>query len=270
MDPGFFAAVGIRILQGRNFDDTDLEDAPQVAIINEAMAHRFWPGEDAIGRVLRRSEDPDLQVIGVVSTAKIRSLGEAPRSCVYRPYSQTYSPAMWIIAKTELNAQRTSLDMLSASRALEPGLIVIRSTTMERHLGIVLLPARMAATLLTVFAGLGLTLACIGLYGLVSYAVSQRTREVGIRMSLGADHSNIVRMLMGSGMKLVAVGGGVGLLMALLLSRLLSRFLFGVADLDLLTFLGVPLVLAVAACVAAYVPARRATRVNPVNALKTE
>jgi predicted permease len=268
VDAGFFDATGIRIVRGRNFTDTDREDAPPVAIISEAMANRFWPGADPIGRMVLRSDAEDLRVIGVASDAKVRSLGEAPRPFLYRPFSQDYTSFFSVIVRTRPDPAPVVLELVAAARELEPELWLWDPKTMERHLGILLLPARLSALLLTVFATLALTLACIGLYGLVSYAVSQRTHEMGIRMSLGADASAVVRMLTGSGMKLVGVGSVVGLALALLVARSLSRLLFGVSTFDPVTFVAVPALLGGVALLAAYLPARRASRVDPVSALR--
>ena len=271
IDSGFFDAAGMRILRGRNFNESDQPESPKVAIINEAMAQKFWPGQDPIGRTIRRDEgSDDLMVVGVVNTAKIRSIGEAPRSFVYRPYSQVYDSFLFILARTSMDPERTALDMLAAGREIDPEFWVWDVKTMERHLGIMLMPARISAFILGAFAVLALTLASIGLYGIVSYAVARRTREVGIRMSLGADGSRVVRMLMSSGLKLVAVGSVIGLALAFAAARLVSGLLFNVNSFDLTTFLIVPLVLGAAAILAAYVPARRASRVDPASALRTE
>jgi len=270
VDPGFFGAVGIEIVRGRNFDSSDREDAPGVALVSQALANRFWPGEDAVGRVLQRPGGDGLLVVGIASDAKVRSLGEAPRSLVYLPYSQNYQSYMTVVASTSLNADRLALQMLAQLCELDPEAWVWEAKTMEEHLAIVLLPARLSAILLAVFAALALTLASVGLYGVVSYAVAQRTREMGIRMSLGADAGKVIRMLTASGMKLVAIGGVVGLGLALLAGRLLSQLLFGVGALDLVTFIAVPALLAIVALLAAYFPARRASRVDPVSALRAE
>ena len=272
VDPEFFDAAGIRILRGRNFNDRDLADNPLVAIISEAMAKKFWSSaERAIGQMLRDDDDDlDLQVVGVASDAKVRSLGEAPRSFIYIPYSQNYSTFHTVVARTTLDPDRLALDLLATGRQVDPDLWVWEAKSMDKHLGIMLLPARLSALLLSVFAALALALASIGLYGIVSHAVSQRTREVGIRMSLGADGGSVIRMLMRSGLRLVAVGSVIGLLLSFGLSQLLSGLLFGVEAFDPFTFFAVPAVLVGAAVFAAYVPARRASRIDPVVALRTE
>jgi putative ABC transport system permease protein len=270
IDPGFFDAAGIRIVRGRNFNDRDHPDSPSVAIINQAMARKFWPGQDPVGQTIRRVDDEELTVVGVVTDTKIRSLGEPPRSFIYRPYSQSYASFLTVVARTSLDPERTALELLSAGRELDPELWVWEAKTMERHLGIMLLPARLSAILLSAFAALALALATIGLYGIVSYGVSRRTREVGIRMSLGADGASVIRMLMGNGMKVVILGTMVGLGIALLAAKLLTGLLFNVSAIDPATFLLVPVVLVGTAMVAAYVPARRASRVDPAAALRTE
>lgn len=271
VDPGFFEAAGVQILRGRNFSDSDTGDGPAVAIISEAMANRFWPDRDPIGRVVHQvGDDPDLRIVGVASDAKVRSLAEAPRPFIYRPESQEYRPYVTVVAKTSLDAGQTERELLALVRGLGPEAIVFESKTMRQHLAIMLLPARLGAVALVVFACLALVLACIGLYGLVSYAVARRSREVGIRMSLGADRGMVVRMLMTSGIRPVMVGGAIGLILALALSRLLAGLLFGIGTLDPITFVTVPLLLGGVALLAAYIPARRVSRLNPVTVLKGE
>ncbi|UCG84815.1 MAG: ABC transporter permease [Gemmatimonadota bacterium] len=270
VDAGFFQAAGIRIVHGRNFDDADRADAPRVAIVNEAMARRFWPDGDAVGRMMRRSNGDELRVVGVASNAKIHSLGEVTQPFVYLPFSQDYTPFMTIVAKTSLDPGWTATQLVAAAKQLDQEAWLWDAKTMERHLGIVLLPARLSALLISVFAGLALTLATVGLYGIVSYAVSQRTHEMGIRMSLGADAGSVIRLLTGSGIRLVIVGGGIGLALALLLTRALSNLLFGVGAFDPATFLVVPTLLGAVALTAAYIPARRASRIDPVRALRAE
>ena len=270
VDAEFFEAAGVRVLRGRNFTDLDTPESDPVAIVSDALARQFWPEEEAIGRVLRRTSGTDIRIIGIASDAKVRTLGEAPRPFVYLPYSQDYTASVTLVAKTSVDAETTARDMMLAARELDPELMIFESKTMSRHIGSMLLAARLGALVLTAFAGLALTLSMIGLYGIVSYSVSQRTREVGIRISMGADASSVVRMLTASGMRLVAYGGAVGLVLSLLLAVLMSRLLFGVGPFDLLTFLAVPLVLAGVALLAAYVPSRRASRVDPIIALRAE
>jgi len=166
--------------------------------------------------------------------------------------------------------EATAREMLAVARELDPELWLWEAKTMARHLDILLVPARLSALLLSVFAALALTIASIGLYGIVSYTVSQRTREVGIRMSLGANDSSVIRLLFGSGMRLVAVGGALGLAIAFVVARSLQSLLIGIDSFDAVTFVAVPIVLTSVAALAAYIPARRASGVSPIAALKAE
>ena len=272
VDPGFFEAAGIQIVRGRNFNDADREDSQPVAIISEAMARRFWTDGDAVGRLVRRraDDDPPWLVVGVASNAKVRTLGEAPRNMVYLPYSQRFRPLLTVVARTSIDPERTALAMLTAGRELDPDLWVFETKTMDRHLALMRLPQQLSAFVLSAFGVLALALAAVGLYGVVSYSVARRTREIGIRMALGADGGRVVRMLVAGGLKLVVAGGALGLTLAVVATRLLGGLLFEIDALDPLTFLGVPLVLGAAALLAAYLPARRASRVNPVVALRTD
>jgi len=271
VDPGFFEAAGMQIVRGRNFNSADLPDSQRVAIISEATAARFWPGGHAVGRMLRRlGDNQDLLVVGVATDARVRSLGGDLELMVYLPYSQAYVSFLTVLAKTTMPPEQTALALLTAGREVDPDLWVWETKTMADHVGIVKLPAQLSAFVLSAFAALALLLAGIGLYGVVSYGVAQRTREVGIRMALGADGPRVARLLASSGMKLVTVGAAIGLVASLALTRLLSRLLFGVGTLDPLTFAAVPAILGVTALVAAYLPARRAARLDPVTALRTE
>jgi predicted lysophospholipase L1 biosynthesis ABC-type transport system permease subunit len=222
--------------------------------------------------MIRRPDegDEDLMVVGVAATAKIRSLGEAPRPFVYVPFSQRYTSFLTVVVKTAADPERTAIDVLAAARELDPQLWVWESKTMARHLGIVLLPARLSALLLSAFAAVALALASIGLYGIVSYSVSQRSREVGIRMSLGADGGSVVGMLLGSGLKLVGVGAAAGILASFAATPVLASLLFGFRPTDVVSFVGMPLLLIAIATLSAYIPARRASRVDPVRALRAE
>jgi len=267
---GFFEAAGIPILRGRNFQNTDLPDGTRVAIINQVMADRFWPGEDPLGKVVHRQNGDELMVVGVARTAKVSRLGEAPRPFIYRSYTQYYSGYLTAVIQTPGRAEDILQAGFQVLRGLDPEMLVVETKTMEEHFGIMLFPARMGTLLSTLFAVVALVLASIGLYGVVSYAVARRSREVGIRMSLGAEPGQVVGQLVREGMALAGVGAGVGLVLAFLGGQLLQSLLFGVNAADPVTFLAVPAALMTIALVAAYLPARRASRVDPVRALKAE
>jgi predicted permease len=270
VDPGFFAAAEIQIVSGRNFDETDVADGQRVVIVNEVLADRFWPGESPVGRTLREQDEDELLIVGVAEAVKVRSLGETPRPFVYYPYSQDYNSYVTVLARIAGNAERTAGDLLTLLREMDPEILVFENKTMEDHLGVMLIPARLSAFLSTLFGTLALVLATIGLYGVVSYTVARRNREMGIRMSLGAAPHSVVALMVGGGMRLVGVGGAVGLVLAFLATRALQGFLFGVGALDPVAFVAVPAMLGAVALVAAYIPARRASRIDPVRTLKAE
>jgi predicted permease len=269
IDRGFLAAAGIPVVNGRGFDLTDQADTEPVALVNEEFARLFFPEGDPIGRTII-VDGGETQVVGVTADHKVRNLGETQRPYVYLSQSQRFSRDLRILARTTGDPERLALEMMATARALDPEIMIIRTTTMRRHLATMLLGRELGAMVVGGFALLALLLASIGLYGVVSYAVSRRAKEVGIRLSLGADASSVVRMLTASGMKLVAVGGVVGLALAAALAQLLSRLLYGVPALDPLTFVGVPVVLGLVALLASWIPARRVTRIDPVGALRAE
>lgn len=278
VEKNYFDAVGIRVVQGRAFDDGDRENGERVVVVSQQMADTFWPGGDAIGQIVHMvggspalpGGGADLRVVGVANNVAWESLNEPPRMVVYVPYSQFYVSFLTFIARTAGDADQTALALRTTAAEMYPDLPVTNPTTMERHLSLQLQAAQVLATILTLFAVVVLLLAAIGLYGVVSYAVATRTREVGIRMALGADIPDIRRLLTASGVRLVIAGVGLGLVFSLPVNRLLSGMLRGVDSIDPLAFIGASLVLVLTALAAAYLPARRASRVDPVVALRTE
>jgi len=269
-DPAFFDAAGISIVQGRDFQDTDVPGGIDVAIVNQAMADRFWPGEEAVGKVVRRPSGQEIVVVGVAATTKVRTIGEAPRPFIYLPYTQSYASYLTAVVRTSGRAEDALQVGFRTLREMDPEMLVIETKTMKEHMGIMLFPARMGVILSSLFALVALSLAAIGLYGIVSYSVARRSREVGIRMSLGAEPHRVVQEIVQDGMVLVSVGAAVGLVLALVGARVLRSLLFGIGALDPVTFTGVPAVLLAIALAATYLPARRASRVDPVRALKAE
>jgi len=272
VDGGFFEAAGISLLEGRTFDETDRGDGPPVAIVNEALAHRFWPGESPLGRTIRIEAPgwPDPTVVGVVSTTKIRSLGEPPTPFLYLPYSQEYNAWVSLMAVTRGDPAALSTEIQTLLRRRYPDVILTNGTTLTEHVGTLLLFRRLSAAGSGLFAAVALALAVMGLYGVVSYAVARGAREVAIRLSLGADPRAVVAFQLRRGLRLVAVGGVVGLLGAWVAARGMSGLLFGVSPSDPLTFGLVTVLLLGVALLAAWIPARRAARVDPVVALKSE
>lgn len=277
VDTGFFDAAGFRLLAGRNFSAADVDGAPAVAIVNQAFVDRYWPGREPLGGHFRMrggrvnaTEGRQFEVVGVVNTAKIRSLGEDPRPMFYVPMEQWHPRDAWLVARTHGDAGQLVAAMRREIASVEPDVFYFQSRTMARHLQIMSLPIKLGALALAAFAGLALLMASTGLYGTVSYSVAQRTREVGIRLALGARQSSVVSLLLLGGLRTVLAGAVVGLIAALYLARLLQGLLFGIKALDPLTFVAVPAVLLSVAFLAAWLPARRAGRVDPQTALRSE
>jgi len=268
-DSGFFEAAGLTLVNGRLFNSTDMPGRERVAIVNQAMVDRFWRGQEALGRTFRTDSNV-FRVVGVVKTTKVRSLGEAPRAMIFTAFSQEPSTAFHVVARARGNDALLVTQMLATIRAMDPALMVVQAKTMERHLAIMLLPARLGATAFAIFAALALVLATIGVYGVVRYAVARRSREVAIRMAVGADATGVVRLLMREGLVLVIGGAAAGLVLAALAARGLQSLLFGVAMMDPVSFLGGPLLLIATGALAAFLPARRVSRIDPASALRAE
>ncbi len=284
---GYFQTVGIPLLRGRAFNDLDRKETKPVAIANHAMAKHFWPSENPLGKRFHFfGETQLLEVVGEVADSWQFGVAEDPQPVAYMPITQDYSPFGVLDVRTAGNPsavipsvrdQVQSIDRNLAFIAvntigelLDQGLWAPRMGAMGELLDQGLWAPRMGAMLLGVFGLLALLLATVGIYGVLSYSVSQRTQEVGIRMALGATSRSVLGLVVGQGMLLVAIGVGIGLAGSLGLARLLANLLFGVKTSDPATFAGVSLVLAAAAFVATYIPARRATKVDPITALRYE
>ena len=267
---GYFQAMGISILRGRNFGPEDGPDSPRTLIVSEAAAERYWPDQDPIGKTVTFGESAVSTVVGVAADTKVRTLGEAPRPFIYEPATRSYNEALIFLVKGDRPSSEFLPAVRRAAMEINPSMVILENKTMEEHMGILLFAPRAAALFLSVFGMLALVLAGVGLYGLVSYAVARRTREVGIRISLGADPGKVQRMVMGGGMRLVLVGCAIGMALSASVTWLLSGYLYGIGALDLMTFFGIPLLLTSVALGAAYLPARRASLVNPVEALRSE
>jgi macrolide transport system ATP-binding/permease protein len=270
---GYFETLGIEMLEGRAFDETDREGTAPVAVLSRAAAERFWPGESAVGKTLLPNPDGSdaITVVGVAGNAKIWSLGEAPFPYLYRPEAQgAPSSSHWVVARGNAPPGELAAMIRSEALAIDPNVFMTEVGTMDDHLGYVYFLPRMAALLLALIGVLALVLACIGLYGMVSYNVSRRTREMGIRLALGADQGRVVGMVLRSGLAIVGAGAVVGLAGSLGLGSAVEGFLYGTGALDPLALLAAPLLLTLVAAVATYLPARRASSVDPVRALRTE
>jgi macrolide transport system ATP-binding/permease protein len=268
-DSGLLGALGVAIIRGRGIAAADGPTMPKVAVVNEEMARRFWPGKDAVGQTFS-TDSSVYRVIGVTRTTKVRTLGEAARPFILTSFAQEFSTTPMIVARTNGDADRLVTQMLAALREVDPGLMAVQAKTMEKHLATMLLPARLGAMAFTLFAALALALAVLGVYGVVSYAVARRTREVGIRLAVGAQPGALVTLLMREGVSLVIIGVAIGLLLGFGSAQVLRTLLYGVGAGDPLTFVGAPALLMLVGALAAFLPARRASRVDPARVLRAE
>jgi len=270
--PGYFKAMQIPILEGRDFDDRDQENTQQVTIVNQRMAQMLWPGESAIGKriFLGVNDRAPLQVVGVVKTGKYRNLAEDPQPFFYYAMAQRRPRTMALVVRSTIDPGGLAGAIRKEVQTLDRRVPVFAVKTMAEHMTYALWAPNMAATFSLAFAALALLLSAVGLYSVMAYVVSQRTREVGIRMALGASRKHVMKMIARQGMGLAAVGLLIGLLLALGLVKIVSALLIGISGYDVTIFLLVPVLLAVVALVACYLPARRATKVNPLVALRYE
>jgi len=268
--PDYFSVMRIPVGAGRVFTSQDREGAPPVVVIDENLARQYWPNADPIGKRLRR-EGAWRTIIGVVGhTDRSALVGETGKGVSYYPIFQTGIPSAYLVARTTVNPSTLATPIREVVRAVNPDLPVYDLLTEEERVAASLGPRRFGATLLSFFAGVALLMAAIGLYGIVSYSVTQRTQEFGIRMALGAEGRQVLTLVVKQGMRLVAYGALAGLIIAFALARLLSSQLFAVGAFDPMVFLLTAFALSAIAVVACYIPARRATRVDPMVALRYE
>ena len=271
VSPGFFDTLRIPLTKGRSFTDLDKNQTTPVAVINEAMARHFWPDQDAIGKRFHFFGDPKLlEVVGIVGNTVVNQVGEDPQPLAYLPLTQDYPPAATVQVRTSGDPRVVIATVRSQIQGLDPNLAITNVQTVEDVLNQGLWAPRMAAALLTLFGGLALALAAIGVYGVLSYSVNQQTREIGIRMALGATPSGVLRWVVGQGLRLAGAGVLVGVVAGLGLMHFMGSLLFGVSTHDPETFGTVILVLGMIALLACYLPARRATKVNPLVALRQD
>ena len=270
----YFQTLGLQLMRGRTFDQRDTAQAPRVVIINEAMARKFWPGDDPLGRYITLNSSTQYEIIGVVSNAKHSSLQEEDEPQAFTAHQQVPSRTMDLAVRANYSFEREPAALVNAIRQtvskIDPEQAVYNIGTMEQRLSQSIAPQRFVALLLSLFAALALIQALIGIYGVMSYAVTQRRQELGIRMALGARPGSILSLVLRRGMKLTLIGMALGLIGAVASTRFLRDMLFGIKPIDPLTFAAMTLLLIGISLVACFLPARRATKVDPLDVLRSE
>jgi macrolide transport system ATP-binding/permease protein len=269
--PGYFDAMGIP-LRGRDFRDDENKKESRVAIVNETFAKKLLNGQNPIGRRFNwhGPKDPFFEIVGVVPDGKYNSLGEDPKPALYTPLYQDYTGMVTLVARTRADPEQVLAALRGIVRELDPSISVYAAKTLKEHLGTSLFPARMAALALGSFGVLALLLAAVGIYGVMSHVVAGRTREIGLRMALGAQLSDVEKLILKQGMLLAAIGSLGGLIIALGGARMMKSMLYGVSTSDPITFTFVALLLFGIAFLACWIPARRASRIEPMIALRAE
>jgi putative ABC transport system permease protein len=265
--------MGIPLRSGRSFSEHDSAEAPKVMVINENMARRYWPNEDPIGkRVTMKDWGEPLtgEVIGVAGDVKSGGPDSDTHAMIYWPYTQFPIIFNTLVVRTEGDPLRIAAAVKSQIWSVDKDQPIASIATMESVLGNSVAPRRFNMLLLSIFASLALALAAVGIYGVISYTVTQRTQEIGIRVALGARSSDVLRLVVGQGMRLTLVGVAAGLAVAFAVTRLMSSLLYGVSATDGSTFVVIALLLTGVALLACYLPARRATKVDPMIALRSE
>jgi putative ABC transport system permease protein len=272
--PEFFETVGTPLMRGRSFTSADSANAPLVAVINDVMARRLWPGQDAVGRRFKfglpTANTPWFTVVGVVRDMRRQGPEQAPIPQMFESLAQNPSRLVTLLVRTSTDPLQTLGAVQAAARQVERDAPVYGATTLNERLGRFNAQRRFQTSLLMVFALIALVLAAVGIYGLIRYSIATRSREIGIRIAVGAQRGDIMRMILREGLSLSLIGLALGLAGALWLGRLLSGLVFGVTATDLPTFAAVSVLLTTVALVASYLPARRAARIDPVAALKYE
>jgi len=274
--PGYFKTMGTPILQGREFAETDQAKSEAVAVVNEYFVRRMMPelqsNAEAVGKRFSFSSagGPFMRIVGVAKAGKYFNIAEDPRPFVWTPMTQDYNSSGILVVRTRGNPEGMFASVRGQVQSLDPNLPLFEVKTLTDHMKLSLFPAKVAATVLGVFGLVALLLAAIGVYGITSYAVAQRTHEIGVRLALGAQLSDVLKLVLGHGLKLTIIGAALGLFGAFLATRAITSVLYGVSATDPLTFGFVSVLLIGVALIASYVPARRATKVEPLIALRNE
>jgi putative ABC transport system permease protein len=274
VSPNYFQLMHVALLRGREFSDLDGPDSMQVAIISETMARRYWPGEDPLGKRLKVGEPdaskPWVTIVGIARDVKYDWFTRDPEPALYLAYRQAPLPYSYFAVRTMGDPIKVAGAVRNKVASVDPAQPLYDIRTLERVITNSVLGLAYVAVMMAVLGGIALFLSSVGVYGLISYSVTERTHEIGLRMALGARQAEVLRMVVGRGLFLTLSGLVIGLPISVLLARLLSSLVFGVSSTDMVTFGGVSLVLTSVALLASYIPAHRATRVDPMVALRCE
>jgi putative ABC transport system permease protein len=273
--PDYLHTLGVPLLRGRYFNETDSLDAPPVAVINETLARQYFPNQNPIGKRIRQGgpqqANPFMQIVGVIGDVKYEGLDAKAQPAYYEPFLQSPWGDMYLVVQSRTT---DPLSLMPAIRkevsSLDREVPVASISTMDRLLFKSVAQPRFRTLLVSIFSAMALLLAAIGIYGVISYSVTKRTHEIGIRMALGAQRGDVLKMVLGQGMILTITGIVIGLVAAFIVTRFMASLLYGVTATDPLTFIGVSLVLAAVALLATIIPAHRATKVDPMEALRYE
>jgi predicted permease len=272
VSPSYFHLLGMPLLRGRLFNESDNDNTPQVAIINQAMAQSYWPNEDPLGKRFKsvKAGAPWITVVGAIANARTQSLAQAEVPQIYLNVYQTGAKRLAILLRGHLRTAAIADEVREQVQSLDPTLPVSGAQTLDETVSASLSQRRFSMEMVGLFASTALLLAGLGIYGVISYVVSERTHEIGIRLALGAQRRNILHIVLRHGLGLAIAGAAVGLICALIVSQLMASLLYGVRPTDPLTFAGVALLFVLVALLACYVPARRAMKVDPMVALRYE
>jgi putative ABC transport system permease protein len=268
--PGYLAAIGTRLINGRDFIEQDRDDAPHVALVNEAFVREFLAGQDPLGQTFKEPGGPPVTIVGVTGNVINSDFDDKREAQIYVPYNQDWWRAMYLVIRTGSNPSQLTAGVRGEVSALDKTLPVFNVKPMERVISERMSPKRLATSMMAGFALMALALAGVGIYAVMSYTVSQRTHEIGIRMALGAHAGDIFKLVITQGLALTIIGIVIGLAGAYAVTRAMAQLLYGITSTDPLTFVGISLLLGAVAMLACYVPTRRATRVDPMVALRHE
>ena len=272
VSPEYFKTIGVPIVEGRGFTEDDRPNMPLVAVVSETLAHRFWPGASAVGNVFhtRGGEGPPFQIVGVSADHKVVTMSEGPTPFLHTARTQRPNSYSAIIARTRGDAASLLRDMRRELLALDPNVVFIENQTMETEVNATLLPMRLSAWLVTGVGIVAMVLAAIGLYGVIAYSVARRTREIGIRIAIGAQPGAVVRLVMRQGLVVAVAGVAAGCLLAVAAARAIAGALYGITAADPISWIAAAALLLIVSALANFIPARRASRIDPTHALRIE